>query len=105
MLKSQRKHITFSCLPPGKERIGRDSFYEQEGKVQFVIDAVYAMAHALHNLHQELCPHLSGICPNMEPIPTDKLLQKIRSLSFNGQRTAHHPRRVLTSSAQCASQI
>uniref|UniRef100_A0A8C4Q7P0 G-protein coupled receptors family 3 profile domain-containing protein n=1 Tax=Eptatretus burgeri TaxID=7764 RepID=A0A8C4Q7P0_EPTBU len=84
MLKSQRKHITFSCLPPGKERIGRDSFYEQEGKVQFVIDAVYAMAHALHNLYQELCPHLSGICPNMEPIPTDKLLQKIRSLSFNG---------------------
>uniref|UniRef100_A0A8B9N766 Glutamate metabotropic receptor 6 n=1 Tax=Accipiter nisus TaxID=211598 RepID=A0A8B9N766_9AVES len=34
----------FNC----RERIGRDSPYEQEGKVQFVIDAVLAMAHGLH---------------------------------------------------------
>nr|XP_009670156.1 PREDICTED: metabotropic glutamate receptor 4-like [Struthio camelus australis] len=39
-----------------RERIGQDSSYEQEGKVQFVIDAVYAMGHALHNMNRSLCP-------------------------------------------------
>ncbi|XP_037942460.1 metabotropic glutamate receptor-like [Teleopsis dalmanni] len=29
--------------------------YEQESKTQFVIDAVYAFAHALHKLHSDLC--------------------------------------------------
>lgn len=29
--------------------------YEQESKTQFVVDAVYAFAHALHNLHNDLC--------------------------------------------------
>ncbi|CAG14895.1 unnamed protein product, partial [Tetraodon nigroviridis] len=44
----------------GEERIGRDSHYEQEGKVQFVIDAVYAVAYALHSMHQDLCPGSAG---------------------------------------------
>ncbi|XP_061418807.1 metabotropic glutamate receptor 8 isoform X2 [Lethenteron reissneri] len=68
----------------GQERVGRDSQYEQEGKVQFVIDAVYAMAHALHNLYQKRCPRLSGLCVDMEPVPTKDLLEEIRSVSFNG---------------------
>lgn len=29
--------------------------YEQESKTQFVVDAVYAFAYALHNLHYDLC--------------------------------------------------
>lgn len=29
--------------------------YEQESKTQFVVDAVYAFAYALHNLHNDLC--------------------------------------------------
>ncbi|XP_017469484.1 PREDICTED: metabotropic glutamate receptor-like [Rhagoletis zephyria] len=33
------------------EKVG----YEQESKTQFVIDAVYAFAHALHKLHNDLC--------------------------------------------------
>ncbi|KAM8702763.1 hypothetical protein ACLKA7_005127 [Drosophila subpalustris] len=33
------------------EKVG----YEQESKTQFVVDAVYAFAHALHNLHNDLC--------------------------------------------------
>ncbi|NXB81762.1 GRM7 protein, partial [Donacobius atricapilla] len=32
----------------GQERIGKDSPYEQEGKVQFVIDAVYALRESSH---------------------------------------------------------
>ncbi|XP_037925369.1 metabotropic glutamate receptor isoform X2 [Hermetia illucens] len=45
------------------EKVG----YEQESKIQFVIDAVYAFAYALHNLHHDICfkKHLER-----EPAPT-----------------------------------
>ncbi|XP_048839657.1 metabotropic glutamate receptor 4-like isoform X1 [Brienomyrus brachyistius] len=66
------------------ERIGKDSPYEQEGKVQFVIDAVYSMAHALHNMHRELCPGRVGLCPKMDPVNGSVLLKYIRNVSFSG---------------------
>ncbi|XP_064154948.1 metabotropic glutamate receptor 4-like [Anguilla rostrata] len=66
------------------ERIGKDSSYEQEGKVQFVIDAVYAMAHALHNMHKELCPGTVGLCSKMDPINGTMLLKFIRNVNFTG---------------------
>ncbi|XP_056279348.1 metabotropic glutamate receptor 4-like isoform X2 [Pseudoliparis swirei] len=66
------------------ERIGKDSSYEQEGKVQFVIDAVYAMAHALHNMHKDLCPGKVGLCPQMETINGTLLLKYIRHVNFTG---------------------
>uniref|UniRef100_A0A672U6H8 Glutamate metabotropic receptor 6 n=1 Tax=Strigops habroptila TaxID=2489341 RepID=A0A672U6H8_STRHB len=67
----------------GRERIGRDSPYEQEGKVQFVIDAVLAMARALHSLAAELCPG-GGLCPHMDPPDGRRLLQHIRGVNFSG---------------------
>uniref|UniRef100_A0A8D0DFV5 Glutamate metabotropic receptor 4 n=1 Tax=Salvator merianae TaxID=96440 RepID=A0A8D0DFV5_SALMN len=67
-----------------RERIGQDSAYEQEGKVQFVIDAVYAMGHALHNMHKNLCPGKIGLCPKMDPIDGAELLKYIRSVNFSG---------------------
>ncbi|KAK7916429.1 hypothetical protein WMY93_012190 [Mugilogobius chulae] len=67
-----------------QERIGKDSNYEQEGKVQFVIDAVYSMAHALHNMHKELCPGKVGLCAKMDPINGTHLLKHIRRLNFAG---------------------
>lgn len=73
------------CHPSGEERISRDSQYEQEGKVQFVIDAVYAMAHALHSMHLDLCPGSMGVCEKMDPVEGRMLLQYIRSVSFNGE--------------------
>ncbi|KAL3974730.1 cytoskeleton-associated protein 5 [Sarotherodon galilaeus] len=66
------------------ERIGKDSSYEQEGKVQFVIDAVYAMAHALHNMHKDLCPGKVGLCSKMDTINGTLLLKYIRSVNFTG---------------------
>uniref|UniRef100_A0A8C9V9I9 Glutamate metabotropic receptor 4 n=1 Tax=Scleropages formosus TaxID=113540 RepID=A0A8C9V9I9_SCLFO len=66
------------------ERIGKDSSYEQEGKVQFVIDAVYAMAHALHSMHKDLCPGRVGLCSRMDPINGTVLLHYIRNVSFSG---------------------
>ncbi|XP_056357828.1 metabotropic glutamate receptor 7 isoform X1 [Oenanthe melanoleuca] len=68
----------------GQERIGKDSPYEQEGKVQFVIDAVYAMAHALHQMSRELCADSAGLCPEMERAGGRRLLKYIRSVNFNG---------------------
>ncbi|KAG7258805.1 hypothetical protein CRUP_017047 [Coryphaenoides rupestris] len=68
----------------GEERISRESHYEQEGKVQFVIDAVYAMAHAIHSMHVDLCPGSMGICEKMDPVEGRMLLQYIRSVNFNG---------------------
>ncbi|KAM9824649.1 metabotropic glutamate receptor 8 [Neosynchiropus ocellatus] len=68
----------------GLEKVGRDSNYEQEGKVQFVMDAVYAMAHALHNMHRHLCYGYPGLCPRMANIDGKELLSYIRAVSFNG---------------------
>ncbi|KAM3618436.1 uncharacterized protein V6R79_020308 [Siganus canaliculatus] len=68
----------------GEERIGRESSYEQEGKVQFVIDAVYAVAYALHTMHLDLCPGSPGVCSNMDPVEGRLLLDYIRAVHFNG---------------------
>lgn len=61
------------------------SSYEQEGKVQFVIDAVYAMAHALHNIHKTVCPGSVGLCSRMDPIDGTDLLKHIRNVNFTGK--------------------
>lgn len=53
--------------------------------MQFVIDAVYAIAHALHSMHQALCPGHLGLCPAMEPTDGRTLLQYIRAVRFNGE--------------------
>ncbi|XP_051752184.1 metabotropic glutamate receptor 4 isoform X2 [Ctenopharyngodon idella] len=67
-----------------QERIGKDSSYEQEGKVMFVIDAVYAMAHALHNMHKDLCPGKVGLCSKMDPVDGALLLKYIRNVKISG---------------------
>ncbi|XP_009462149.1 PREDICTED: serine/threonine-protein kinase WNK2-like, partial [Nipponia nippon] len=66
----------------GRERMGRDSPYEQEGKVQFVIDAVLAMAHGLHALLGEACPG-GRLCARMDPPDGRRLLAHIRRVAFN----------------------
>lgn len=71
-------------FPSDHERIGKDSSYEQEGKVQFVIDAVYAMAHALHDMHKDLCPGKVGLCSKMDTINGTVLLKYIRNVNFTG---------------------
>ncbi|KAE8281446.1 Metabotropic glutamate receptor 8 [Larimichthys crocea] len=48
------------------------------------MDAVYAMAHALHRMHRELCYGYPGLCPRMASIDGKELLSHIRAVSFNG---------------------
>lgn len=46
-------------------RLTAASGYEQESKVQFVVDAVYAFALALNNLRHDLCGRVEGMCASM----------------------------------------
>lgn len=50
-----------------------------------MIDAVYAMAHALHSMHMDLCPGSMGVCEKMDPVEGRMLLQYIHSVNFNGK--------------------
>ncbi|CAG2171357.1 unnamed protein product [Oppiella nova] len=64
----------------GEEKIWK---YEQEGLVPFVVDAVYAMAHAIHNLLKDRCGRDGNkMCHPKEFIKGSDLLQHIRSVSF-----------------------
>lgn len=51
--------------------------------MQFVIDAVLAMAHGLHSLLGEACPG-GGLCAHMDPPDGRRLLAHIRRVAFNG---------------------
>ncbi|XP_043522698.1 metabotropic glutamate receptor isoform X2 [Frieseomelitta varia] len=54
-----------STVCPAKLRLTPETGYEQESKVQFVVDAVYAFALALHNLQRDVCTKTEGLCPTM----------------------------------------
>ena len=43
-----------------------DSIYDQESKVQFVVDAVYSFAHALDKAWNDLCQSDEGYCENLK---------------------------------------
>lgn len=59
--------------------------YEQEGLVPFVIDAVYAFAHALDDIINTKCGANGGDCwKSLLPISGHEMLKFIRSTSFKG---------------------
>lgn len=41
--------------------------FQPESKIMFVINAVYAMATALHNMRQALCPNSTKVCDALKP--------------------------------------
>ena len=54
--------------------------------ILFLVDAVYAMAHALHNMLEEVCGREGKICPAMTPVPSGiDLLKYIRNVSFTSK--------------------
>lgn len=50
----------------------------------FVINAIYAMAHGLHDMHKEMCAGQTGLCEAMNPIDGSKLLDYLLKTSFRG---------------------
>lgn len=68
-------------------RTGNESLHEnyvQDSKMGFVINAIYAMAHGLHDMHREVCPGQTGLCEAMDPIDGSKLLDYLLKTSFRG---------------------
>ncbi|XP_032879317.1 metabotropic glutamate receptor 5 [Amblyraja radiata] len=66
---------------------GRESLqeqYVQDTKMGFVINAIYSMAHALHNMQQSLCPGVNGLCEAMKPVDGRILLEFLMKINFTG---------------------
>lgn len=80
-------HDIYSHLKPctGNEKVHR-KLENQESKVQFIYDAVYAMALALHRVQEEQCgPRPWGICTRMKNLDGEKLKNYLLNISFNGK--------------------
>uniref|UniRef100_A0A8C5E2Z6 Metabotropic glutamate receptor 5 n=1 Tax=Gouania willdenowi TaxID=441366 RepID=A0A8C5E2Z6_GOUWI len=58
--------------------------YAQDSKMGFVINAIYAMAHGLHDMHSHLCPSHTGLCDAMKPVDGSHLLDFLLKTSFTG---------------------
>ena len=70
---------------------GQQRGHQQEGLVPFVVDAVYAMAHALEDMRVRKCGRNSrGLCAAMRKIDGSELLQFIRNVSFQGASLKPH---------------
>uniref|UniRef100_A0A1I8IN37 G_PROTEIN_RECEP_F3_4 domain-containing protein n=1 Tax=Macrostomum lignano TaxID=282301 RepID=A0A1I8IN37_9PLAT len=70
----------------GRERIGVNSRYEQEGLVPMVLDAVQAMSRAIEDMHNSLCKNVTlSKCRWLNStINGTQLRDFIRSVNFSG---------------------
>lgn len=82
---SKKSALHFRKPCSGHERI-TPNIYKQESKVQFIYDAVYAMADSLHRMQKDLCPNTDKLCDTMAKINGELLLNKyIMNTSFSGK--------------------
>lgn len=67
-------------------KINLHTGYRQQKFIHFVRDAVYAVAHALHNLQVDLCgKNFIGMCKTMKHIDGEILSKYLNSVTFNGK--------------------
>lgn len=81
-MHSEKNEFFLNFCLSGNEALQEN--YMQDSKMGFVINAIYAMAHGLHDMHQELCPGQTGLCEAMDPIDGSKLLDYLLKASFRG---------------------
>ncbi|OWF48826.1 metabotropic glutamate receptor 1-like [Mizuhopecten yessoensis] len=84
----------FSCTIPGDEDAkaefinktctGREIHQDfvQDSKLGFVVNAMYTMAKALHNMHQDICGDYPGLCPEMIPLEGRKYKEYLLNVSM-----------------------
>ncbi|OCT79935.1 hypothetical protein XELAEV_18026749mg [Xenopus laevis] len=77
-----QENQSFKKICTGNESLEEN--YVQDSKMGFVINAIYAMAHGLHDMHSALCPGHVGLCDAMKPIDGSKLLEFLIKTSFLG---------------------
>ncbi|XP_016842325.1 metabotropic glutamate receptor 7 isoform X1 [Nasonia vitripennis] len=89
---SQHHKCSFAAGETGlKKCTGTEELvdYKQEGLVPFVADAVYAMAHGVHNVIDDVCLDSPAhqLCDSLKPAPQgQQLLQYIRNVTFVGRQ-------------------
>ena len=67
-------------------RLSQLANYEQDSKIQFVIDAVYAFAYALDALKSAVCPTWKGVCPAMSTYDGGEFYKKyLLAVDFKGK--------------------
>uniref|UniRef100_A0A3Q3IW71 Metabotropic glutamate receptor 3 n=1 Tax=Monopterus albus TaxID=43700 RepID=A0A3Q3IW71_MONAL len=74
----------FQCSLGGGGDLSMDkSNFEPESKIMFVVNAVYAMAHALHNMQRSLCFNTTKLCDSMKALDGRRLYRDyILNVSF-----------------------
>lgn len=48
----------------------------------FVMKSIWTMAYGLHNMQQDLCPNVTGLCPAMLPVDGSLFLQYLMNVTF-----------------------
>uniref|UniRef100_A0A8W8JRJ7 G-protein coupled receptors family 3 profile domain-containing protein n=1 Tax=Magallana gigas TaxID=29159 RepID=A0A8W8JRJ7_MAGGI len=73
----------FNVTCSGQEHLSPSEF-EMEAQLQFVSDATMSFAHALNNIHTDLCAGQSGLCDAMMPIDGELLKDYLVKVNFTG---------------------
>lgn len=81
-LKNAKHKPTENC---SKYCTGEESLLDDHVKITYVravVNAVNAMAYALHNMQKSLCPNVTGLCQEMKPIPRTLLQKFLKNVTF-----------------------
>lgn len=83
-LKCKLKSTSLKPLDFPRECLANESLPQdlEIGPVRVVINAVYAMAHALNNMHKALCSGQRYLCTEMKNLKREEFLKFLKNVSF-----------------------